>query len=102
MRIIVSIYHGKKVKFYPAYNTERHSHDIEFRYNRCRNVMSDMEMGEIKWNDDVYDKLEKLSDVLNEIRSFDGNCYPMTYLPYELYIVAKETIAWAGAERGTR
>ena len=95
------VYNGKKVKLYPAYNCEKHAHDIEFRYNRCKNIMYDMENGDTEWIDDTYDKLEKLSDALDEIRSFEGNFYPMTYLPYPLYELAKETIAWAGLERGT-
>ena len=92
---------GKKTKLYPAFNTEKHAHDIEFRYNRCKNIMCDMELREIEWDDDTYDKLEQLSDRLDEIRSYCGNYYPMTYLPYPLYELAKETIAWAALERGS-
>ena len=99
MELKTIIQDGKKVKLYPAYNTENHSHDIEFRFNRCKNTMYGMEMGDIKWDDETYDKLEELCDRLDEIRNYDGNFYPMTYLPYPLYELAKETIAWADNER---
>ena len=69
---------GEKTKLYPAFNTEKHAHDIEFRYNRCKNIMCDMELREIEWDDETYDKLEQLSDRLDEIRSYSGNYYPMT------------------------
>lgn len=88
---------GKQVKLYPAFNTEKHAHDIEFRYNRVSIELHDAAVSSEATARDI-ERLEKLHDDLSEILHWVS--YPLTYLPYNLYLVAKESIAWAGMTRG--
>lgn len=85
-------YNGKLVKAYPAFNTEAHAHDIEFRYNRLHN-----EIWEDKYRGKELEEAEKMVDDLGEILSWLD--WPVTYLPYNLYQLARETILWADMAR---
>lgn len=94
MELKTAMYNGKKVKLYPAFRTEAHAHDIEFRRNRLKNEIWD------NINDPHYDEKSDLIDSLDEILNWIS--FPVTYLPYPLYKIAKETIAWAGCTRGCK
>lgn len=91
-----AIINGKQVKLYPAFNTERHAHDIEYRYNKVSNELYDACISKESTVQQV-ERLEKLQDELSEILHWVS--YPLTYLPYDLYKVAKETIVWASEAR---
>ena len=93
---------NKTPKLYP-FNCEKHAHSIEFRMNRCYNIMCDMQMREIPWNDAEYNKLEKLHDDLQDLltammntrRGYDGICW----LTGKQIGLAKESVAWASETR---
>ena len=85
---------GKKVKLYPAFNTEAHAHDIEYRRNKLSNEMVDLRD---ELTADEMEQMEKLEDQLTEI--LERITFPMTYLPWELYCVARDTIGWAATMR---
>lgn len=78
---------GKAVKLYPAFRTESHAHDIEYRRNKALNELDE------HWNE----KTAQLVDELTEILEFIS--FPMTFLPYNLYKTARETIEWAAMAR---
>lgn len=104
MAIKTIIIDGKPVKHYPAFNTEAHAHDIEYRRNRLQNEIyaticpwSDEENRYPRLSNSEIEQAEKLIEDLTEILSQLD--WPVTYLPYRLYAIAKETIAWAGCSR---
>ena len=103
MAIKTTVIDGKTVKLYPAFNTEAHAHDIEYRRNRLSNEIYatlfpdwDTEGRYTPIKD--LDKAEQLEQDLTEILGWLD--WPVTYLPYNLYSIARETITWAGCARG--
>lgn len=89
---------GKTVKLYPAFNTQAHAHDIEFRRTKISNQLYDaVVFGDGSMTEKEVDEAEKVLDDLTEILSMID--FPITYLPYRLYVVAKETILWADCAR---
>lgn len=92
------------------FSPNKHGMDIEFRYNRVRNTMSEMVSGMGDWEHkkptkedyDLYEKLEKLADRLDEIRDlmFRNGCCPIK-LTAKLYSLAMETVMWASEARGS-
>ena len=95
---------GKRVKLYPAFNTNAHGHDIEFRRNRIMNEIdatlrpsTDPEGRYKPLTDAQMMQAEKLQAQLTQILEYLD--FPTTYLPWELYQVARETIGWAGGAR---
>ena len=95
MDIKTTTINGKTVKLYPAFRTEEHAHDIEFRRNR---VMNELDDNRDSLTTEQYEKMEKLVDDLTEILEYIS--FPTTFLPYNLYQVARETINWAAGARG--
>lgn len=88
---------------YP-FSMQKHAHDIEFRKNRIFNEMHDMEMGEIPWDEEIYNKMEALLDKLKDLldavlNSRDGK---VSFLTGPQIKLAKETVLWAENERGQR
>lgn len=84
------------MKRYPL-SVQKHAHDIEFRRNRVRNIMSDMESGEIAWSGGEYDRLERGHGALTELllavlNSRDGR---IAYLTGPQIGLAKECVTWA-------
>lgn len=71
---------GKKVKLYPAFRTESHAHDIEFRRNR---VMNELDDNRDSLTSEQYERMEQLVDDLTEILGYIS--FPTTFLPYNLY-----------------
>lgn len=107
MTVRITTIEGKKVKLYPAFNTNAHAHDIEFRRNRLMNEIyasifpETDEMNRYpRLTSDEVEKAERLVSDLGEILGWID--FPVTYLPYNLYTIAKETILWAGEARGAR
>jgi hypothetical protein len=85
-------------KTYPFSGT-KHAHDIEFRRNRCFNLMHDMEVGTAPWSEAEYDRLQDLHDKLTDLLlcMHEGVCQ----VPGRLYGLAKETVLWAAEARAT-
>lgn len=85
------------VKHYPAFRTEAHAHDIEYRRNKALNELDDAHHGVFELTAEQEDRLEKLADQLTEI--LQRISFPTTYLPWDLYKVARDTIGWAAEAR---
>lgn len=97
MAIRTAVIDGKTVKLYPAFRTEAHAHDIEFRRNR---VLNDLDDRRDELSDDECERMENLADALTDILC--QLSYPITYLPWNLYQIARESIGWAGGMREMR
>lgn len=86
-------------KRYP-FSVQKHAHDIEFRRNRVANSIDDMCYGEIEWDEDEFDRLEKLRDALDDlmlaVMNGDGR---VAWLTGSLFGLAKETVEWARMTR---
>lgn len=87
-------------KKYP-FSVQKHAHDIEFRMNRCWNILRDMEMGDAPWDDAKYDSIDKLHDKLQSL--LDSVMYNgdgrVAWLTGPEIALAKETVAWAQETR---
>lgn len=85
------------VKHYPAFNTETRAHDFEYARNHALNTLDDARYGliEITAAEEagLEETVEKAEAVLARLS------WPLTYLPWELYKFAKETIDWAACSR---
>ena len=53
-------------KLYPV-SFEKHGHDLELVKNRCYILMCEMERGDAPYNEEEYDRLEKLRDRAEEL-----------------------------------
>lgn len=87
-----------KQKMYP-FSTQKHAHDIEFYRNRIKNVLYDMESGEIPMDKKRYDRLEAmlsgpLEDLWNAIyfNTTDGR---ISFLTGPQIALAKQIVLWA-------
>lgn len=74
------------VKLYP-FNTYANQHNFELIYNICFNTIADMEDGEMPWDDELLDVLEKRRERAGEFRSLP---LPVAWLPYSEWAEAKE------------
>ena len=74
------------VKLYP-FNTYANQHNFELIYNICFNTIADMEDGEMPWDDELLDVLEKRRERAGEFRSLP---LPVAWLPYKDWAEAKE------------
>lgn len=82
-------------KYY--FSVDKHGHDIEFFYNRVRNHIDDMTAGVEQFDPDKLDKLEELSDQVEELLAhMHGTVVQLTGPQIRL---AKECVMWAGAMR---
>jgi len=91
------------MKLYP-FSAQKHAHDIEFMCNRTRNIMSEMESGEIKMDNAKYDYLETLFDALTDLlETIIGTCRDgrTAYLTGKQIGLAKEVVLWAAEQRAT-
>lgn len=50
------------VKKLYVFNTYKNQHNFELIHNICFNAMHDMEMGDVEWNEQEYERLESLKD----------------------------------------
>lgn len=87
-------------KLYP-FSTQKHAHDIEYRYNRVKNDLCDYFEGELKLSDAEFDKLCELEEALTELllavmNSADGR---VSYFTGKQIGLAKECVMWADCNR---
>ena len=78
-------------KLYP-FNTYANQHNFELIRNICFNEMDDMTIGEKKFDQAEYDRLEKLKDKADRFFCLD---LPTAWLPYEDWKDAKELATMA-------
>lgn len=73
-------------KLYP-FNTYKNQHNFSLINDICFNRMHDMEMGEIEWDEEEYDRLESLKR-----RSEEYFCagLPVAWVPWETWQDMKE------------
>ncbi len=89
-------------KLYP-FSTAKHAHDIEYRRNRVKNELCDYFGGELKMNDEEFNKLCELEKALTELlqavlNSRDGR---VCYLTGKQIGLAKECVMWAQNRRAS-
>lgn len=82
-------------KLYP-FNTNRNQHNFMLIYNICRNTMSDMQLGDIPWDDDEYERLYARSEKAGE---FFCKELPIAWVPWEEYCEMREMAAAAECHR---
>lgn len=91
-------------KTYP-FSIAKHGHDIEFRYNRLKNMMCDYFDGELDLNDAQFDRLEEELELVKEayltILNTPGNGR-VVWVDGRTLGILKECVAWAAAERDRR
>lgn len=74
-------------KLYP-FNCMKNQHNFQLIYNICYNRMSDMECGEVPYDNDEYLRLEETRDKAGEFMSM--GCDPCTWVPYDTWKEMKE------------
>ena len=82
-------------KTYP-FNATKHAHDIELRYNRVSNELSDLEQTRGSNYDDMA-KLETLKYALDDLLSYMRP--GIVWLDGKRYGLAKETVNWSTCYR---
>jgi len=82
-------------KVYP-FSTEKNQHNFELIHNVCFNRMHDMDMGEIPYNEQAYDRMYELRDKADKFR---GLPLPVAWLTWEELKEAKEIVAMAHEHR---
>lgn len=75
------------VKLYP-FNMMNNQHNFFLIYNICYNRMDDMETGEIPYDADEYDALEKRRDKAGKFMTM--GCAPVVWVPYDTWKDMKE------------
>ena len=73
-------------KLYP-FNTMKNQHNFDLIHSICFNMMHDMEIGELEWNDEQYEGLEEMKQ---KAEKFFCLPLPVAWLPYEEWSDAKE------------
>ena len=73
-------------KLYP-FSTEKNQHNFMLIANICFNRMSDMESGEIPWDDNEYEELDKRRD---RAEHFFCLPFPVAWIPWDEWQEAKE------------
>lgn len=86
------------MKKYP-FSVAKHQHDVEYRYNKVRNILDDIYDGAVEATSNQVDNYENLLEQLDELRGYVFGSYPVCYLPGNLYGLAIETVAWAEHSR---
>lgn len=82
-------------KVYP-FSTERNQHNFELIRNVCFNRMHDMDMGDIPYDEQAYDRM---ADLRERAEQYMGLPLPVAWLPYEQLKEAKEIVAMAHEHR---
>lgn len=86
-------------KTYP-FSAQKHMHDIEYYYNHCNNVLSDMLSGEIPYDSKRFDEIsDMLENQLKELYAAMFCGCPVVYLTGKQIGLAKRIIAWASERR---
>lgn len=91
----IKIINGEKC--YPAFNTEARAHDFEYARNHALNTLDDARYGQIELTPQQEAELEATVEKAEAVLS--RLSWPLTYLPWDLYKFAKETIGWAACAR---
>lgn len=73
-------------KLYP-FNTYANQHNFELIHNICRNRMSDMEIGDVKFDEAEYDRLDELRQKAERLFVLP---LPLAWLTWEDWKDAKE------------
>ena len=73
-------------KLYP-FNTYKNQHNFELINNICSNRMYDMDMGEVKYDEAEYNRLESLKEKAETLRCLP---LPTAWIPWDLWKDAKE------------
>lgn len=86
-------------KLYP-FSLEKNAHNIEFRYNRIKNILDDMYIGEIKATEQEIEKLEAEQEKVFEVYNMMfGAPSSIIWLTGKQYSIAKECVIWATETR---
>jgi hypothetical protein len=89
----------KTTKTYP-FSAKKHMHDIEYYYNHCNNVISDMLNGEIPYDADRFDRISDMLDTqLEDLYSAMFCGTPVVYLTGKQIALAKKIVVWAQEHR---
>ena len=90
-----------KQKLYP-FSLTKHAHDVDFRYNRLFNEISDIECGLTEVSREKYYMMLDLKDAIESLildgfsNTSDGK---VCYLTGKQIGLAKECVAWASSIR---
>lgn len=90
-------------KTYP-FSKEKHAHDVEFFRNRLKNVMYQMESGEMQMNARLYEYYERLEPQVDDLLDailFTGDAR-IARLTGKQWALAQKCVAWASEERARR
>lgn len=94
----------KTTKLYP-FSISKHGHDIEFRYNRLQNIISDYFDGELELNDTqlnrIEEELELVTKAYHTILQTPNNGRVVWVDGSTLYTL-KKCVAWAINERARK
>ena len=82
-------------KLYP-FSTMRNQHNFELIYNICYNTMADMDMGDIPYDAEEYERLQKTREKAGQFEVMD---LPVAWVPWETYCEMKEMAAAAECHR---
>lgn len=91
------------MKKYP-FSLTKHAHDIEFRYNRLKNLESEYFAGDVCLTNEEFDKLEKELEKVTKayeviLSTFsDGR---VVWVDGKTLCILKECVLWASTERDT-
>ena len=91
----------KNTKLYP-FSIAKHGHDIEYRYNRLKNIEHDYFCEGLKLTDAEYDKLEEELELVTKAYETILNTYSngkVVWVDGATLRILNECVAWATTER---
>ena len=91
----------KSQKLYP-FSLVKHGHDIEYRYNRLKNIECDYFDGEIELSDAEYDRLEEELELVKNAYEIILNTHSdgrVVWVDGATLGILKECVAWATTQR---
>lgn len=90
------------MKLYP-FSCQRHAHDIEFMHNSLKNMLADIDSGEMNTTANEYsillDRIDGVRMLLNDIYQYAPKTAWLTGPQIDL---AKKIMIWASEERVKR
>ena len=92
------------MKKYP-FSLVKHAHDIEYRYNRLKNIECDYFDGGIQLTEDEYNRLQEELELVTKAyhtiltTHSDGK---IVWVDGETYGILKKCVMWATEERNAR
>ena len=90
-----------KKKLYP-FSLTKHAHDIEFRYNRLKNLECDYFAGEIELTNAEFNKMEEELELVTKAYETILNTFSdgrIVWVDGETLGILKECVLWAETER---